>query len=241
MNLKYVKEPFLNTLNQSVEQSLKLYGQSDSWLESHGMASTGIGSTGLEVKLLRQLELPTGKQGSSLKDLENAKLVYSDLDFLTPQQAQDHRLWVFLTHVQYWNYMQVRWEPSKASIIKRRYLFEGGNKDALIRNGISRLWWFGYLTYDAQRTNPFELTETLLKNQDVQQALLERNFGRNRQLLHVTLDYIRQNVAKFNSGGGMTKNVQRLGVNINMLGGVALLDAMDKTEMSNMVAVAAGH
>lgn len=241
MRLKYVKESFLGTLNKSVAQNLKLYQQTSPWLDNHGMASTGIGTTGLDVGELRTLELPTGKQGAALKDLENSKLIYSDLDFLTPQQAQDHRLWVYLSHVHYWSYMRARWEPGKVSVIKRRYLFEGTNKDALIRNGISRLWWFGYLTYDAKRTNPFELTETLLKNQDVQQALLERNFGRNRQLLHVILDYIRENEQKFTSDGGMTKNVQRLGVNINIVGGVSLLDAMDKNEMSKMVALAAGH
>ena len=81
MRLKYVKESFLGTLNKSVAQNLKLYQQTSPWLDNHGMASTGIGTTGLDVGELRTLELPTGKQGAALKDLENSKLIYSDLDF----------------------------------------------------------------------------------------------------------------------------------------------------------------
>lgn len=239
MKLKYLKSNFLDTLRMNVDQNLAKYENTDPWILDHEMALRGIGTSNLELDLLHRLEVPSGGKGDALKDLENTKLVFSDLNFLSPQQAQDHRLWVYLTHVEYWSYMKERWPPTKESVIKRRYFFEGSNKDALIRNGISRLWWFGYLTYDKNRANPFELTETLLLNQDIQQALLERGFGRNRDLLHITLDFIRQNQKHFNSGEGMTKNVQKLGVKINLSGGVSLLDCLDRGEMKQLVADAA--
>lgn len=239
MELKYVKSPFLYTLEGDVDRNLKKYESNEPWINEHAMASSGIDTSNIQVNELRVLRLPIGSKGDALKDLENTKLLYSDLKTLTLEQAQDHRLWVYLTHVEYWKYMQSRWPPKTTSVIKRRYFFEGSNKDALVRNGISRLWWFGYLTYDENRANPFELTETLLLNQDIQQALLERGFGRNRELLHATLGFIKQNEKMFNSGDGMTRNIQRLGVNINMSGGISLLDCMDREEMTQLVINAA--
>ena len=234
--LKFVKEPFYASLRDGIQTNIEKYKEHHrSWLTQHGMAGIGIGTTGISVNRLRPLTLPTGKQGEALKDLENTKIVYSDLKELTPQQAQDHRLWVYMTHVVYWDYMQKRWPVTADSVVKRRYFFEGATKDALVRNGIARLWWFGYLTYDENRDDPFELTPVLLQNQDIQTALLERSFGRNRVLLMSILDFIKSNQSRFNSGEGMSKNVQKLGVNINLHGGLAMLDCMEAEQIASVL------
>lgn len=239
MKLRFIKGQFLSTLQKDVEKNIKSYAEKDPWLPSHCQASTGFGTTGIEVDNLRPLELPMGGKGEALKDLENTKRIYSDLKCLTATQAQDYRLWVHLSHVEYWNYMKERWPPNSVSVIKSRYFFEGLTKDALVANGISRLWWFGYLTYDGDRKNPFELTEVLLMNQDIQQAFLERAYGRNRLILHSILEFIQKNREELKSGGGMSKNVKELAKNINLLGGVALLDCMTKEEVGKVINSAA--
>lgn len=235
MKLRFLKGHFLSTLQKDIEQNAEKYAEKDPWLPSHFPASTGVGTTGINVDNLRALEIPTGDKGEALKDLENTKRVYSDLRCLTATQAQDYRLWVHLSHVEYWEYMKERWPPESVSVIKRRYFFEGFTKDALVRNGISRLWWFGYLTFDKDRKDPFELTEVLLMNQDIQQAFLERAYGRNRVILHSILEFIQKNRKKFDSGGGMSENVKKLGLNINLSGGIAILDCMTKEEVGIVI------
>lgn len=239
MNLRFLKEHFLSALQKGVEQNISRYIETEPWLRSHGLATTGVGTTGIDVDRLRPLELPEGSKGEALKDFENTKRVFSDLKCLTATQAQDHRLWVHLSHVEYWKYMQERWPPESVSVIKSRYFFEGFTKDALIHNGISRLWWFGYLTYDPDRADPFELTKILVMNQDIQTSFLERAYGRNRMILHSILEFIRDNREKFKSSDGMSKNVQKISVIINLSGGVALLDCMSKKEIDKVIANAA--
>lgn len=235
MILNYIKEPLYISLVDGIDRSVDKYSNiQPKWVGQHELSSIGVAETGISVSEMRPLIMPTARKGVGLKDLENTKLVYSDLKNLTVSQAQDHRLWAFLTHDSYWDYMQQRWPVTAKSVIKRRYFFESNTKDALIRNGISRLWWFGHLTYDKTLDNPFELTEVLLMNQDIQSALLERSFGRNKALLKTVLRFIRDNPDKFTSGGGMSKSIQRLGVHINLVGGVSLLDCMSEDQLNNI-------
>src|SRR5690349_2112760 len=41
-------------------------------------------------------------------DLENSITLYNELS-LSESQAADRRLWMYLTHVQFWDYMRKRW------------------------------------------------------------------------------------------------------------------------------------
>jgi len=55
---------------------------------------------------MRPLIVP---DGSEKRDLENTQLIYEDLKALTPIQATDERLWAYLAHGPYWEYMTRRW------------------------------------------------------------------------------------------------------------------------------------
>jgi hypothetical protein len=182
------------------------------------------------------LELPTGSKGSDLKEIENTKIIYEAFRALTPTQASDPRLWTYLTHVTFWEYMQKRWpvleqsQAKKQNYIKERYLLPTTNLRTLTHNGISRLWWFGYLTYDESRENPWELTEILLKGTDLPTSLLERAIGTNKNIRNGVLEFFCENPSLINS-----KSVQEILKKLNLVGGVRNLPFLDANEIKEIM------
>ena len=155
-----------------------------------------VAKQNLNWRILFDLIMPSE---ASNYDFENSILLYDKLK-LTETQATDTRLWSYLTHVKFWNYMRKRWDTKKfgedeelsnekeknrsINFIVWRYHLKTTNKRRLIRNGISRLWWYAHLTVDNSRDNRFELTQALLSDLDIAQNLLERTFGSNKAVLH---------------------------------------------------------
>ena len=117
-------------------------------------------------------------------DYENARSIHQQLSGLTPVLAADPRLWARLTHVECWDHMQLHWpvdDSKSARFIRERYFFAGTNSRALLRNGISRLWWSAAMTHDEKRkNNKYELTKVILSRLDLAQQLLERSFSRGK-------------------------------------------------------------
>ena len=236
MSLKYFTDPFLARLRRTLPQNLDHYISPNSWVESFAGGSLFSRETGVQVSALRPLLIP---QGEVLNDIENAQIVYSDLRRLTPIQAADERLWSYLSHVTYWQYMVARWGTTTQSVIEDRFFFKSKGIGTLVRNGIARLWWFGYLTYDQHRNDPFELTRILLSNQDIQTGLLQRNLGKSRLVRAATLDYLNQRRPQIEQAGqgkgGVGKVAQHLFRGLNLAGGVYLLDALEIPQLHGIL------
>lgn len=248
MRLKYFLTNSYEQLQNKIGENIQRYTNEDPWIEEF-FCERFDAETRIDVFLPKLLETP--KPGN---DFDNVKTLYSALKCLTPQQAMDQRLWAHLAHIEYWNYMRVRWGkdsandadetlnpseeklPQRIKQIKDRYFLSSeGNSRSLIRNGIARLWWFGYLTDDPNNTQPpFALTKTLLEYQDTQAALLERAFGKNRQVLWICLEVLAEHMSEIRKGGGRII-IQALGKYINRLGGTYFLDTMDKTALRNKI------
>lgn len=132
--------------------------------------------------------------------------------------------------------MQKRWPVSeqggdkKKNYIKDRYLLPNTNLRTLTHNGISRLWWFGYLTYDEYRENPWELTETLLRGTDLPTSLLERAIGSNRNIRNGVLEFFCENPSLITS-----KSVQEILKMLNIVGGVQNLPFLDSSEIKEIM------
>jgi hypothetical protein len=174
-------------------------------------------------------------------DAAATQRVFQWLSRLTPVQAADERLWVLLTHRYFANYVHVRWggglqRAEKASeLVLRRWFFRGGGLATFVQNAISRLWWFGYLTYDDRRDNPFELTDVLLSLQDIQTAFLERSLGRCRPLLKAVLETIKNHESEFQKAPNRGFVIQQWAKDINLYGGVKVLDAVPSERLAFVV------
>jgi uncharacterized protein DUF6339 len=181
------------------------------------------------------------QNGDVKADLEASKLVFQWLSKLTPIQSSDGRLWTLLTHTTFARYVSLRWgqnlESSQRPVdrIHDRWFFRGQGIATFVRNGISRLWWFGYLTYDSNRANPFELTEALLSLQDIQVAFLERSLGRCRPLLKAVLESVISNDQILRQTPKRGDVIQEWAKELRLFGGAYLLDAMPQDRLQFVV------
>jgi hypothetical protein len=168
-------------------------------------------------------------------------MLYTALRHLSPVQASDERLWAYLTHTTFWEYMTQRWPIAQyegkarlAENIQERYFFMSDRPRALVRNGIARLWWYGYTSYDATRQDPFELTAVLLKNLDVAQSILERAFSRNptvtKSMLGVLLDLEKSGAPFYERD-----RVRDLAKYLVQIGGLTIIDALSFADVTGLI------
>ena len=120
--------------------------------------------------------------------------------------------------------------------ILSRYFVARNESRALLRNGAARLWWSAKLTYDPDRTNPYELAAVLFSRLDIAQQLLERNFGRIGTLTRTFLDFLMSNPEDCLEPGERSRTVVRhLAQSLNLHGGVCLLDSLKRDDVSSLL------
>lgn len=169
-------------------------------------------------------------------DLANSKKLYNQLD-LNETQASDPRLWTYLTHVTFWDYMKERWPVDKNSIknpqnrIRNRYFLRTLNLRTLTRNGLSRLWWYAKITVDSNRENKFELTNILLKRADLTVGITERAIGSSQIIRTALLEFLNKNKEILNS----EKKSRELFTGLNLSGGPKTLSFLTKEEVKRIL------
>jgi hypothetical protein len=232
MKLPFFSAKFLASLKASAGSNLALYGPDASWIERFAAGQQYVRDSNQIVDPPPMLIYSA--DGNPGHDAANAKLVYEWLTCLTPALAMEERLWAYLAHVMFAEYMNARWPVEKATSVVRRYMFEGMSFASLSRNGIARLWWAGYLTRDESRANWYELTEALFMRQDVQVALLERSLGKCEAVRTAVLDFLRVH-REWLGKEAFGKRIQRLVRELNLLGGVAILDALPAASIAGFL------
>lgn len=209
MKVYYIKQKALDALEKDISNNLKKYQSSSRWIDQYFI---NIGTpkyyfdTGIEVPDYKLV------LGGPETDFQNAKIIFEAYNGkLNPVQASDLRFWAYLTHVQHWDYMHSRWgidvldeedEPVEGrksrrykmlDRVKSRYFFGASRGKAFVRQGIARLYWGAYLTYDVANDNPYEYTEFFFTKQDVFTSITERSFARNKVLILATLKVLKKN------------------------------------------------
>ena len=231
MKVYYMKEKALDSLQKDISDNLEKYESSFRWIDQYFIdkeAPKYYFETGIEVP---DYELVLGGPET---DFQNAKIVFEAFNGkLNPVQASDLRLWAYLAHVQHWDYMHSRWkidvpdeedEPDDGEKsprdkvldrVKTRYFFGSSRGKAFVRQGIARLYWGAYLTYDETNDNPYEYTEFFFTKQDVFTSITERSYARNKVLVLAALKVLKKHpdlsrtdirlfLAKLNQSGAIT-------------------------------------
>ena len=240
MNVLYIKESALEQLKTNIDNNIEKYLLDDKWINEY-LQSIDWQEWNIQSRLfMNDIALVVEPTDRGKNDAENSKRVYSALKDITPAQASDERLWTYLTHVTYWDYMKARWnvetrlERNPKNFITERYFFSSNRQKALVRNGIARLWWYGYVSFDDTRENPFELTEFLLSKQNLATSLMERQYSNNRDFIIVTLSVLKDYEQVIPSI--LTKKpIQALTKHIQHIGGVSILDALDREDIRRLV------
>lgn len=189
---------------------------------------------------IEDFSLDTSFENRVDSDLENVKRVYNHMMPLSVSKASDERIWVAYALSEFVDYMRYRWMPDGPDKRKERFFFENSSKRSLFRQGISRLWWIGYLTYDDSKPDPYEMTAFILRNgQDVINQLLDIGFSSNKTILKAV---IRALYEAENSGITINRDLVRDTCKyVNLLGGTYMLDCLSENDIYEKVKKSIGY
>ena len=137
-------------------------------------------------------------------DLKSAIAIYEAYKDITPLFAQQDDLWVYLTHVDLFEYVKKRWpikgEDNEKQVSDIQNHWFRHNKH-LFRTPVAGLWWQVFLTKDDERENPYELTEYLFKNQEFRTVSFgELPLIRHREAMIGILEFLKENEHLFEGG-----------------------------------------
>lgn len=173
--------------------------------------------------------------GGNLFDFENGKILFEAYRDMNPMDATDIRMWTYLSHVTYWDYMLARRpiekqpDNKKAEYIIRHWFIDTPNPGKLLRHDIAMLWWNVYLTYDDKRENPYELTAELFSMLDYTRHLLPGIQGRNKNFVHSLLEFVIENPILF--GKYKESRVRFLMRKANYLAGYKSFTVLNKSDI----------
>ena len=234
MKQKIFKTKVLTKLEEDIIVNKELYihmEENPNWLKEMFKKSN---NNNFDIYSKIEVEPFQLEKGGASTDAQNAKIVYEHLKKLTPVQAVSGELWTYMTHIQFPEYMAIRWkindnenEKKIKEVIKQRFFLIRGSKGT-VRNGIARLWWAGYWGYDARREDPYELVDVIFDLQETYEHISERAYNRNKNILIASLEAIKEN--EFGS-----KEVRKLFIKINSYGSDKHLDSLNYEESKEMV------
>lgn len=242
MKLKYIKNGECDDLKANIRNNIDRYESNSQWLADYFEGDNWFRESKYHMPDNVPLKMPEGKK---FFDFENTKIIYEAFKDIPLSVAIDERFWSYLTHVTFWEYMRKRWpvengkktKKGPISYLTAHYFFLKNKDRALIRNGISRLWWYGHLTYDVTRNDHFELTEVLLTwDLDIAQGLLERRYSRYETLTRTILSLLVEKKADGEPFSERSK-FRALLIYLNALGGVTILDALNEGDIRNIVEI----
>ena len=234
MIINFMKNSALDTLTADIANNVSKYNSNERWVDDY-FEEKGIGNysfnTGIAVP---DVDLIVG---DSSTDFENSKRIYEAFKgSINPIQASDLRLWAYLAHCTYWEYMRTRWainieseeddeDTGSDKLVARigsRYFFKASKGKAFVRQGIARLYWAAYLTYDeTNAANPYEMTEYFLSKQDIFTVSTEHALARNKALLIGALKALKEH------GELKRQEIRRFFVKLNQAGGIVVFDSLN--------------
>ena len=244
-----MKQKALDSLQKDILDNLQNYQTEQSWVEQYfinkGMPQFFF-DTGIDIDEYHLV------LGGPETDFQNAKIIFEAFkNKLNPLQASDLRLWAYLAHAQHWDYMNTRWKidapdeedeeeeqdvgkksPTEKTVdrIKSRYFFGASRGKAFVRQGIARLYWSAYLTYDEENENPYEYTEFFFNKQDIFTSITERSYARNKVLVLAALRELKKHPE-------LSRDDIRLYLaRLNQAGAITVLDYLDAEQASELCA-----
>ena len=183
----------------------------------------------IEENLIRKLN----SCANSKYDYEASLIIHNLFNKLTWFEANDKRLWGYLSSCVFLDYVRERWSFDDSSTPKtyiRRFFYEGTGVTTRARNAIARLYWSAEHSYDKNNIDdPYHLTKMFYLNQDIT-TLFERNIGTYNTLLIEYLFFIERNQDNITS-----KFAQNLNAGINARGGVQDLSLLSKEDIRDII------
>lgn len=184
-----------------------------------------------KVKTLANVYKPDGllERLDPDDDFASAIEIYLAYENITPLLASMPDLWVYLSHVDLFPYVQKRHSDVFKEDITIDYIVDHWfkNKVSIFRMALPSAWWSVYLSIDRERENPYELTEILFKNQE----LRTNSFGpltliRHREAMIGILEFLKEHPELLYDG--MNMRAQFIRKLFNLIGGYKRLECMNR-------------
>lgn len=186
---------------------------------------------------LVHLELDTSA-GVLENDIENSILLYRAFQDLTPHQASDERIWCCLCHTAYRSYVRARWlhNVRQTNIEKNiaNHYFVNGTRGLRRDNGISRLWWLGYIAHKVDTESPVRVLQVIHRTADTRLNLIDRPsiFSNVRLLraIYKSMESFWDEDILF-----LRENFRSWIISLNRWGGVLVLDSLSDVALENFL------
>ena len=244
--VSYIRENQLRQLKSSVEDNLEVYLSPET---PDGQAFFEVGES---ESLLRSSSIPIAEnlaerirmpEDGNTMDAENSIIVYESLKDLTLQQATDERVWAYLTHFDLRNYVRVRWpqdrdpdNPERAIRNIRMHYFVSGVRGCFRDNGVSRLWWMGWIASRCQHFSVEKTLEILLYRSDVRANLLERSsFGMSAEIFNAVMKRLGESYEEEEQPLFKRSTFREFMKRLNRIGGRVALNALDPGQLDKLL------
>lgn len=230
------KTACISRMRPSIKKNIKSYLKGDWKIEKDDILSKK-GLKEIDDKKVHFLDYEG--PGKLSHDCENAIMLFEYWKDMDPTQATDIRLWTYLCHGPFMNYLRKRRpvdkEPDtkKEGYILDHWFVQNPGPGALKTNDLFLFWWGPYITYDKDRKDPYQLTKELFSMLDYTRHLLPGTQGRNRELTHAVLEYVIENpdlFLKFKEA-----KIRLIMRKLNLLAGYRTLISLNKQEIKNEI------
>lgn len=187
--IKVFTSSYINQLGQRLQSEEAIAGYING--KSPGFIASDTRDTILEVTSFPNLTIENG-------DYENARMLFEMLKGINPTLASDQRIWTWLAHVPFMDYMSKRWpvneqpKEKRAVYILGHWFVKTQASTSYMRHGIAMLWWGAFATYGSERNDPFELTREFFSMQDYTRTLFG-SLGRSDRFRKALLEYVVEN------------------------------------------------
>lgn len=164
-------------------------------------------------------------------DMQTAIAIYEAFENISPVFATQEDLWVYLTHVDLFDYVKTRWKISpdltfeeKINHIEHHWFRD---KFQFMRTTFAGFWWDVRLTVSPELEDRYELTRYLFKNTEFRTSSFgELPLIRHEGAMKGILEFIRDNEKMFSSGfNAKARYIRHL---FDILGGYKNLASLPK-------------
>lgn len=182
MKARYLRESKFEELSARILDNYNKY--IDDGFEGYGLEDNewSFASSAIEVNEAEfsTLMMPTK---SDLFEAKNSEIVFSALSNINRFQANDPRLWTYISHTVGRKYISHRYrdklinannDGDKVKVIKQHFFCSRDTRQIRRDQGIARLWWNAALLSQLTHVSPIEAGEVLLSNTDIRASLIER-------------------------------------------------------------------
>jgi hypothetical protein len=234
--IRFLRHSALEGLPETVPENLQTYRSGDF---NHLLVDNSLFFEGkIDIDIDRLCEL-SGPADGELRDVENCQVCFASMFGLTPYDARDERLWVYITHTCMLEYVRKRWpipeDPVAAVAFVRTHFFAKEQRQIERDNAASRLWWMAHL---CGRVRGLQLSDALavfLYRTDVRASIIERpTVSQNLNLFSTIVRRLQDSYVGRKRLFERT-TFRRLMQEINSVGGVQLLDAMTEAQIGDII------